>query len=192
MPKAFTLLAALFCLAIPAVPLAAQTSKVPTALAGSIGAHPEWPKASPADVASVDAILASLYDVISGPAGQPRDWNRFRSLFVPDARLIPVRRAKTGNGADVAPYTPEQYQERATPALEKGFFERGIHNTTESFGDIAQVFSTYESRHTKDGKPFQRGINSIQLLKDGNRYWIVTILWDGETPATPIPAKYLP
>jgi hypothetical protein len=120
MPKAFTVVA-LLCLAMPAVPLAAQTSKAPAPLAGSIGAHPEWPKASPADVASVDAILASLYDVISGPAGQPRDWNRFRSLFVPDARLIPVRRAKTGNGADVAPYTPEQYQERATPALEKGF-----------------------------------------------------------------------
>jgi hypothetical protein len=130
--------------------------------------------------------------VISGPAGQPRNWNRFRSLFVADARLIPTRHNKTGSGADVAIFTPEQYQERAAPALEKGFFERGIHNTTESFGDIVHVFSTYESRHTKDGEPFQRGINSIQLLKDGNRYWIVTIFWDGETPITPIPAKYLP
>ena len=118
---------------------------------GSIAAHPDWPKANPADVQSVDAILAALYDVISGPAGQPRDWNRFRSLFIPDARLIPVRHSKTGTGADVVPYTPEQYQERATPLLEKGFFERGIHNTTESFGDIVHVFSTYESRHTKDG-----------------------------------------
>ncbi len=76
--------------------------------------------------------------------------------------------------------------------MKRAFSSAAIHNTTESFGDIAQVFSTYESRHTKDGKPFQRGINSIQLVKDGNRYWIVTILWDGETPATPIPAKYLP
>jgi hypothetical protein len=144
-------------------------------------------------VQSVDATLAALYDVISGPANQPRDWNRFRSLFVPDARLIPVRRSKTGNGADVGPYTPEQYQERAAPLFaQEGFFERGIHNTTESFGDIVHVFSTYESRHTKDGQPFQRGINSIQLLKDGNRYWVVTILWDGESPTNPIPAKYLP
>jgi hypothetical protein len=192
MPKASAVLAALLCLALPALPLAAQTSKAPAPLTGSIAAHPDWPKANPADVVSVDAILASLYDVISGPAGQSRDWNRFRSLFVPDARLIPVRHAKTGNGADVLPYTPEQYQVRATPALEKGFFERGIHNTTDSFGDMVHVFSTYESSHTKNGEPFQRGINSIQLLKDGNRYWIVTILWDGETPATPIPAKYLP
>jgi hypothetical protein len=193
MTRPFTLAAALLLLSLPvplSVPISAQASK--PAPPGSIAAHPDWPKAKAADVSSVDAILASLYEVISGPAGQPRDWTRFRSLFVADARLIPTRHNKTGSGADVAIFTPEQYQERAAPALEKGFFERGIHNTTESFGDIVHVFSTYESRHTKDGEPFQRGINSIQLLKDGHRYWIVTIFWDGETPTTPIPAKYLP
>jgi hypothetical protein len=158
----------------------------------SIAAHPDWPKGNPADVHSVDAILAALYDVISGPAGQPRDWTRMRSLFIPDARLIPTRHSKTGNGADVLPLTVDQYIERAGPALEKGFFERGIHATTESFGDIVHVFSTYESRRTKDAQPFARGINSIQLLKDGDRYWVVTILWDEESPTSPIPAKYLP
>jgi hypothetical protein len=193
MARPFTLSAALLLLSLPvplSVSISAQTAK--SAPPGSIAAHPDWPKAKAADVSSVDAILASLYDVISGPAGQTRDWTRFRSLFIPDARLIPTRHNKTGNGADLVSLTPEQYQERAAPALAKGFFERDIHNTTESFGAIAQVFSTYESRHTRDGEPFQRGINSIQLLKDGSRYWIVTILWDGETPSTPIPAKYLP
>jgi hypothetical protein len=190
MPKASILLAALFCISLPALPTAAQSAKAPPA--GSIAAYPDWPKASPADVSSVGAILDALYDVISGPAGQPRDWNRFLSLFVPDARLIPVRHSTEANGADIAVYSPEQYQERATPLLEKGFFESGIHNTTESFGNIVQVFSTYESRHTRDGEPFQRGINSIQLLKDGNRYWVVTIFWDQESPTNPIPTKYLP
>jgi hypothetical protein len=188
MTRTPAVLTALLCLLLPALPLHldAQTKN-------SIAAHPEWPKANPADVQSVDAILAALYDVISGPAGQSRDWNRFRTLFVPDAHLIPVRRDKTGPGADVLALSPEQYQQLAGDRLMKdGFFESGIHNTTESFGDIAQVFSTYESRHTKDGAPFQRGINSIQLLKDGNRYWIVNILWDGESPTNPIPAKYLP
>jgi hypothetical protein len=209
MLRASALLAALVLLTLPVLTpharaqssnapppnAAAQTSKAP--LPGSIAAHPDWPKANPADVQSVDAILASLYDVISGPAGQPRDWNRFRSLFIPDARLIPTRHdPKTAGtpstGADVLPFSVEQYQERATPLLAQGFFERGIHNTTESFGGIVHVFSTYESRKTKDGQPFQRGINSIQLLKDANRYWVVTILWDAETPTNPIPAKYLP
>jgi hypothetical protein len=193
MTRTSAIFAALLCFLLPATPMPAGAQNSKTPLPASIAAHPEWPKASPADVQSVDAVLAALYDVISGPAGQPRDWNRFRSLFIPDARLIPVRRSKASNGADVMPYTPEQYQERATPLFaQEGFFERGIHNTTESFGDIVQVFSTYESRHTKDGAPFQRGINSIQLLKDGNRYWVVTILWDGESPTNPIPAKYLP
>ena len=169
----------------------AQTA-APAIRPGSIAAHPDWPKANPADVQSVDSILAALYDVISGPAGQARDWNRFKSLFIPDARLIPVRHSKTGTGADVLPLSVEQYQERATPLLAAGFFERGIHNTNESFGDVVHVFSTYESRKTKDAQPFQRGINSIQLLKDGNRYWVVNIYWDAETPANPIPAKYLP
>jgi hypothetical protein len=131
-------LTALLCLVMPTLPLRVDAQNAKAPIPGSIAAHPDWPKASPADVQSVDAILAALYDVISGPASQPRDWNRFRSLFVPDARLIPVRRSKTGNGADVVPYTPEQYQERATPLFaQDGFFERGIHNTTESFGDIA-------------------------------------------------------
>jgi hypothetical protein len=181
------LLAALLCIAAPIVTLPAAAQAL-----GSIASHPDWPKASPADVQSVDAIVAALYDVISGPAGKHRDWSRFRSLFVPDARLIPTRHDKNGNGADVAIYTPEQYQARATPALEQGFFERGIHNTTERFGNIVHVFSTYESRHTPDGKPFQRGINSIQLLKDGDRYWVVTVLWDQELASNPIPPKYLP
>jgi hypothetical protein len=161
--------------------------------ASSIASHPNWPKAKPADVHSVDAILAALYDVISGPAGQPRDWDRFRSLFVPDARLIPVRHAKSGNGADVLPLTPDRYIELSSHALSEGFFEHSVHNTVNSFGDIVDVFSTYESRHAKaDAKPFARGINSIQLLKDGDRYWVVTILWDQERPGAQIPAQYLP
>jgi hypothetical protein len=192
MTRTPTILIALLCLFLPAIPLHVDAQSSNATSHNSIAAHPDWPKANPADVRSVDAILAALYDVISGPANQPRDWNRFRSLFVPDARLIPVRRDKTGPGADVLPLSSEQYQQLAGPHLQAGFFERSIHNTTESFGDIVHVFSTYESRKTKDGAPFQRGINSIQLLKDGNRYWIVTILWDGESPTNPIPAKYLP
>jgi hypothetical protein len=75
----------------------------------------------------------------------------------------------------------------------QGFLERGVHNEIAQYGNIVHVFSTYESRHSSaDAKPFARGINSIQLLKDGGRYWIVEILWDSERPETPIPAKYLP
>jgi hypothetical protein len=86
------------------------------------------------------------------------------------------------------------YIERAGPVLERdGFFEREIARRTERFGHIAHVFSTYESRHNRaDAAPFARGINSIQLLDDGERWWVVTVYWDAERPGNPIPPEYLP
>lgn len=152
------------------------------------------PAAQPADVSSVDAILKALYDVISGPAGQKRDWDRMRSLFVPNARLMPTG-PRAGGGAVAAVLSVDDYVTRAGPRLEAdGFFEREIHRTVEEYGNILHAFSTYESRRTADlsEKPFARGINSIQLLKDGNRWWVVSIFWDSERPDNKIPSKYLP
>ena len=152
------------------------------------------PAARPTDVGSVDAIIAALYDVISGPAGQARDWNRFRSLFVPHARLIPTGVVPNG-GARAVVLSVEDYIKRAGPGLESsGFFEIEVHRASEAYGNIAHAFSTYESRRTADRseKPFARGINSIQILRDGARWWIVTVYWDAERPGNEIPAKYLP
>lgn len=151
------------------------------------------PTAAPADVASPDAILKTLYDVISGPAGQKRDWNRFRSIMAPYARLIPTA-PRQGGGANLVVLGVEDYIQRAGPSLERdGFFEVEVSRTSESYGNIMHAFSTYESRRTADTKekPFARGINSIQLLKDGARWWVVTIYWDAERPGNEIPARYL-
>jgi hypothetical protein len=153
---------------------------------------PAPPAANPADVASIDAIIAAVYDVISGPAGKKRDWDRMRSLFVPGARLIPTGPRQTGGyGARVL--SVDEYIERSSGFFEKeGFFEREAARRTEQFGQIAHAFSTYESRHAPDdAKPFQRGINSIQLMNDGKRWWVVTIFWQGEDEKTPLPEKYL-
>jgi hypothetical protein len=153
---------------------------------------PATPAAKPSDVASMDSVVAALYDVISGPAGKKRDWDRFRSLFIPGARLIPTGKRQTGEvGSRVL--TAEDYVERSSKALEEnGFFEKEVSRRTESFGNIAHVFSTYESRHkAEDPKPFARGINSIQLMNDGKRWWIVTVFWQAEGPDNPLPDKYL-
>src|ERR1700740_3023130 len=168
------------------VPLRAQDdSKKPgaTAPAAAQAATPP-PAAKPADVASPDAILAATYDVISGPAGPQRDWDRFRSLFVPGARLIPVVARKTGGGFDTRIITPDEYSQKADAYfLKNGFAERQIAQKAERYGNIMQVFSTYESRHDpKDAQPFARGINSFQLFYDGTRWWVVTIYWLEETP----------
>ncbi|MGI8481438.1 MAG: hypothetical protein ACR2MF_05155 [Chthoniobacterales bacterium] len=152
--------------------------------------------ANPADVASIDAIVAAAYDVISGP-GKKRDWDRERSLFIPGARLIPTT-AKAGQINPDGTITPqvldvEGFIERSRESFAKaGFFEKEIARRTEQFGHIAHVWSTYESRHQADDpEPFMRGINSIQLLYDDDRWWIVTIYWQQETADEPIPQRYL-
>ncbi len=152
------------------------------------------PAAATKDVESVDAIMKAVYDVISGPAGEKRDWDRFRSLFVPGAKLIPSVKSQDGEGIEHQMWSPEDYVERAAAGLEEqGFFEQEIHRVVERFGPVVHVFSTYESRRkADDAQPFARGINSFQLLHDGNRWWVVNIYWTGERPDLPIPAKYLP
>ncbi len=147
---------------------------------------------NPSDVVSIDAIVAAAYDSISGPAGQKRDWERERSLYYPGARLIPT--AKPGTNSNLAPQMldVDGFIARVEPYFaENGFFEKEIARRTEHFGHIAHVWSTYESRHNAhDPEPFARGINSIQLFYDGNRWWIVNIYWQQESAEDPIPKKY--
>ncbi len=149
------------------------------------------PKANEADVASVDAIVKALYDVISGPAGKPRDWNRMRSLFVPEARMMPV--GKHGQGElRIRMMGVNDYVATSAPLIEKnGFTERELARRIERFGNIAHVFSTYEAQ-TELEPIHLRGINSIQLMFDGARWWIVSLMWQSETPDTPLPKDYLP
>jgi hypothetical protein len=155
------------------------------------------PPARPADVESLDAIIHAVYDVISGPAGA-RDWDRFRSLFAPGARLIPVAPAGppgTAGSSQMRAHVidVEGFVTRAGEAVAKeAFFEREIARKVHQYGDIAEVFSTYESRHDANGQPFARGINSIQAYQGGGRWWIVTIFWEAEAPERPIPREYLP
>jgi hypothetical protein len=148
------------------------------------------PQAKPGDVDTLDHILAAVYDCISGPAG-PRNWDRFRSLFYPGARLIPSRRDDTGKGG-AKMLSADDYIQRAQPFFDKeGFFESAVANRVEQWDRIAHVWSTYESRHAKNEKPFARGINSFQFLNDGSRWWVITIYWEGEEPGHALPEKYL-
>lgn len=176
---------------VSAPPQAAQREQ-PAPAAAAAPAR-ETPAARPADVASVDAIIAALYDVISGPPGQDRDWNRFRSLLAEDARLIIAAPSPQGRVPSRS-MTAEEYITAADAFLKRdGFWEREIARRTERYGNVTHAFSTYESRvKTADSPPFTRGINSIQLVTDGTRWWVVTILWDFERPGNPIPAEYLP
>ena len=144
-------------------------------------------------VKTLDTTIETLYGVISGEKGEARDWDLFRFLFHPDAKLIPSRKNKEGRvGARFM--TPEDYiNSSGNYLVENGFHEIELQREVDTFGNITQVFSTYESYRSKlDTAPFMRGINSIQLLHDGDRWWIINIYWMQESKEHPIPKQYLP
>jgi hypothetical protein len=144
-------------------------------------------------VKTLDSTIKTLYAVISGEKGVERDWELFKFLFKPDARLIPTGENNEGDFM-VRYMKPDDYVKGSGKWLvENGFFEKEIYRKTDVFGNIAQVFSTYESfKSEADESPFMRGINSIQLVNDGKRWWVVNIYWAQESEDNPIPKNYLP
>lgn len=149
-------------------------------------------EADPADVETIDGIIAALYAAISGPVGQERNHDQFMSLWAPDAKLQPTS-SQAPNG--YLSWSPDDYWDRNSEALvEIGFTEAEIGRTTEIFGNVTHVFSAYESYRYDQGEPdgpFSRGINSIQLVRFQERYWILSITWDSERADNQIPAKYI-
>lgn len=133
-----------------------------------------------------------VYDVISGDAGVKRDWQRWHSLFDPGDTLSAV--TATDNSYQRRILTPEECAENIGPNLElNGFHETELHRVTEQYRQIAQAFSTHESRNKADDpEPTSRGINSFQLMNDGERWWVVSIYWQSEGEHNPIPERYLP
>lgn len=144
-------------------------------------------------VKTLDRTIATLYQVISGEKGEERDWDLFKYLFHPDAKLIPTGQNKEGL-YKARFMTPDDYIASSGKWLfENGFFEKELHRELDTFGNITQVFSTYESfKSETETIPFMRGINSIQLLNDGERWWIINIYWTQESERQPIPSQYLP
>ncbi len=141
------------------------------------------PTANPADVASIDAIVKSMYDVISGPAG-PRNWDRFYSLFLPDAKMGAV----TGQGFRT--FTPVQYQKMNGPHfMEQGFYEEELKRNVLEYGNVATVQTSYHFRFEPNGQVQQRGVNYITLVKSNGRWWIANISWQPETKEFPLPAS---
>ena len=170
-----------FVLGILVAAAAAAQAHVPVA---TVAPRPE-------DVATIDGMVKAYYEVVTGPAGQPRDWARDRTLYIKDLRFVQVDVGKDGQPAPRIT-DHQQYVDVADRISKDGFYEKEIHRVTERFGPIAHVWSTYESRQTETGPILMRGINSIELFWDGARWWIANAIWTDETKDTPIPKEYLP
>jgi hypothetical protein len=149
-------------------------------------------EARPEDVSSVDSIIKASYETISGPAGRPRQWGRDRTLYIPNVYYVQTGvDPKTGKVVSHG-MTYQEYADNAGPDLEKyGYFEREIGRTLSVFGHVASAMSAWEARTEASGKVIGRGVNSIQLINDGKRWWITSINWDEETKDTPIPRDLL-
>ena len=152
--------------------------------------EPSWPKARPQDVASVPGIIKASYDAISVPPGKTLNLDRFRSLFLPNARLVSVS-LKNGE-PQVHLMTLKEFSEMVIGSVGKGgHVEHEFTEQVQEYGNIANVWSAYESRATPNDPHVIRGINSIQLFNDGKRWWISGAQWQHERADMPIPAKYL-
>jgi hypothetical protein len=149
------------------------------------------PPARAADVQSLDGIVAALYDVISGGIGEPRNWNRMRSLFIPEAKIMAIFPKKESKDLALRMMSISDYIANSGPSLiENGFREKEISRKTEQWGELAHLFTTYEAVTEKDGV-IRRGINSVQLMNDGNRWWIISLLFEAERPQLALPEAYL-
>jgi hypothetical protein len=143
------------------------------------------------DVRSPDAIIKAMYDTISGPAG-PRDWYRERSLYLDGAHLVPLGN-RVHKESELQVLSLDEWIADVEPFFaENDFYESEIMRKMDRYGNIVQAFSTYEARNSPDAEPFARGINSIQLLKKDDRWWIANVMWENESKDNPIPEEYLP
>ena len=140
----------------------------------------------------LDKTIKTLYVAISGAAGEQRDTTLIRSLFSNEGRLSPIGINKDGRITSRVLTVSQYLSGLMRLTKEKGFFEKELFRKTDVFGNMAQILSTYQSFHNADDKvPFQRGINSFQLMYDGADWKIMSITWNAESEEYPIPQKYL-
>jgi len=146
-----------------AAPLAAQKTR-------------SAPPAAPADATSVDSIIAALYESVSHPPDREPNWDRMRAICLPVGMFIP----------------PKKANEDIFTVLDVDAFEERVKKGAAAMKEKGEASSTYEGRRApSDEKPFVRGINSIQLVRDGRRWWIASVVWDSERADNPIPADYM-
>jgi hypothetical protein len=142
------------------------------------------------DFSTIDGIITALYESISGNAGEPRDWERDRALHHPRALFAPARQAAGGPAAGVFDF--DEFVASRDPFLvATDFHEVEIARREFHFGAIAHVLSAYEARTAPApaGRVLRRGVNSIQLMHDGERWWILSTVWDNERDGVALPPE---
>ena len=140
------------------------------------------------DTKNLGAVIDAFYAVLCGPAG-PRDWSVHEQIFAADAQLI-----RTGVDEDGKPWSkrmnPAEYRENVTLFLSKApFYEVELERRVDLFGDIAQIWSSYEMRRALDSPEIERrGVNFIQALRGADGNWkVVAAIWANEREGLTLP-----
>lgn len=143
--------------------------------------------ARPEDVATIDGLMRAFYGAISGPKGEPRQWPRDRSLYVPGVRFVMAGVARDGRPA-ARTVTHQEYVDLVDSSfVDRGLFEHETGRCVRRFGNVAQLFSAYEIRETPEGPVTARGVNVLQLYREGDRWWVSSVMWDDARANNPIP-----
>ena len=151
--------------------------------------HAQDSKSACPSAATLDELVKALDDAVSGPGN--RDRTCLRQILLPDARLSPIHKAEDGTFSPRI-LTADDWIAAVAKRGSTAFYEVHVKVKSETYGHFAHLWSTYEIRPTPDGKPEMNGINSIQAVFDGTRWRVLSILWEPNTTAGPVPEKYLP
>jgi len=126
---------------------------------------------------SISDLLDRLYAVISFEEGSEPNWQGLQELFSTHARITRI----TPEGTDFMDRS--SFLDMTRHLVEIGaytsFYEFEVARTIEQFGDMAQVWSFYETRRNRDARgALSSGINSIQLIRDKGTWRVLGLLWD--------------
>ena len=145
------------------------------------------------DVSSIDGMVKAYYEVVSGPAGRPRDWGRDATLYIPGVRFVVFNKDKNGKTTAQSMSHQEFVDASDAAMVGKGFYEHEIHRITHRAGDVAHVFSTAENALSPNGPPQGHSIDSLEMYWDGSRWWITSAnVWEVDPKAPPLPKEFLP
>jgi hypothetical protein len=145
------------------------------------------------DVSTIDGIVKAYFEVVSGPAGQPRQWGRDATLYIPNVRFIIFSEDAAGNTIARSMTHPEFVDSSNASLTGKAFYEHEVHRVTHRAGDVVHILSTSEHMSNPEGPAQGRSIDSLELFWDGSRWWIANVgIWDVNASKHPLPAEFLP
>ena len=148
------------------------------------------PASAQDETTAIEATIDALYAVISGPVGEPRDFDAMRDLFMEGAAMGSVGAGPDGHGRGRV-ITLDDYIERSGPWLvENGFTERATRTEIDQWGEIAYARSAYEGVNGVTGEVFLIGVNYITLFKIEGEWKVASILWRTQTEDWPVEAAF--